>query len=97
MTAKAWSESEIKEMLDSNDKAVWRAVWRLFERQTEEEREIGATVKNNSKGFNAFDAPILSSFAKQYQKFGRLTQRQTDLARKKIRKYIKQLVEIANS
>lgn len=92
-----WTKSEILELLDCNDKAVWRAVHRLYQLQTPVEQAAEQTHEKNFRGFNAVDATILTSFAKYYERMGHLTRRQTDLARKKIVKYTGQLLEVANS
>jgi hypothetical protein len=93
---KPWTESEILELLDCQDKAVWRAVHCLYQFQTAEEKTAEQTKDHNNKGFNAVDAPFLTSLAKFYENHKRLTQRQTDAARKKVKKYVGQLLKVAN-
>ena len=95
-TRQPWKKGEILELLDSNDKAVCRALVRLYERQTETEKEAGTTKERNGRGFNGRDAAILTSIAQFYGRTGYLSRRQVDLVRKKIVKYVGQLVEIAN-
>jgi hypothetical protein len=94
---KQWTKQEIVDLLTVNDKAVARACVRLFERQTNDERNHEATIHGNGIGFNKVDAKFLSSVAQFYTQNGSITRTQVLVARKKIVKYARQLVEIANS
>ena len=56
MSNKTWTRDEIDSLLQTNDIAVMRAIVRLFEMQTEDEK-VTADAKNlNARGFNAADA-----------------------------------------
>ena len=56
MNNKTWTRDEIDSLLQTNDIAVMRAIVRLFEMQTEDEK-VSADAKNlNARGFNAADA-----------------------------------------
>ena len=92
-------EEKVVAALSRTDKAgdgfVGRAVYALFERQTNEEQNADMTVHQNGVGFSGCDAEILSSFAKFWKKTGFLTPKQLVLARKKLGKYRRQLAEIA--
>jgi len=85
----------IQKLLDTNDLAVCRALVVIFERQTADEKASDATHDLNSIGFSGVDAEICSSFAKQYISRGSLSEKQMVIARKKMKKYWKQLAEIA--
>lgn len=89
-----WDKAKLVELLNTNDKAVWRGVARIYERQTEAEKAVGDTCVYNGIGFSGADAQILSSLAQFYEKTGFMTPRQTAIARKKIKKYTRQLLEI---
>lgn len=89
------TKAEIIELLETNDRAVAKAVWRIHQYQTEAERAVQATTEHNGVGFNAFDAEILSSFAEQINRGRTLSQKQMAIARKKMRKYAGQLARIA--
>ena len=93
---KVWTIEEIKELIATNSQFVGRCLIKLFERQTAEEQNSDITIHRNGMGFSAYDADILSSMAKQFQRYGKLTDKQLYVARKKLQKYIKQLVRIAN-
>ncbi len=86
----------MKDVLARRDDQVGKALVKLWERQTEDEKATRTTNEYNRMGFNGFDADILSSFAEQFQEKGWLSKKQLELARKKIMKYAKQLCEIAN-
>ena len=95
--AKVWTIEEIKELILTNDKMVARSVLVLYERQTASEQACHETSERNGEGFNGVDAGILSSFAEFYRERGYLSVKQTAIARKKLVKYSRQLVTIANN
>jgi hypothetical protein len=99
---KAAMVAQIRELIESRNDAVEKAVLCIYERQTESEKAILATTDHNGRGFGAFDAEILSSFAQQIvtnkwnrPKGSRLTERQMVIARKKMKHYAGQLADIA--
>lgn len=92
-----WTEDEIKALIKTNDKALCRAILRLYNEQTEDEKTTGDTKHSNGVGFNKFDAEILSSFAEFFKRTGFLTAKQMIVARKKMIKYSKQLTRLANA
>lgn len=94
-TLNGWTKDAIQTMLDTNDKAVYRALVAIYSRQTEHEKCLGQTKEHNGIGFSAFDAEFLSSLAEQVKSRGSLSPRQLELARKKVKSYWRQLLEIA--
>lgn len=96
-TKKTWTEEEIKNLIQVNDKVLYGALKKLYACQTAEEQNDKETHEQNGKGFNGVDAPILSSFCEFLNKTGFLTQKQKVLARKKLVKYNKQLTVLANA
>ena len=56
MNNKAWTRDEIDSLLQTNDIAVMRAIVRLFEMQTEDEKASADAKNFNARGFNAADA-----------------------------------------
>lgn len=88
-------KEKVKALLQSSDKAVCRGLLRIYERQTASEQRADTTTDANGVGFSAFDAEILSSFAKQLLQGKTLSPRQMELARKKVVRYAGQLAEIA--
>lgn len=94
---KVWTKEEIWEKIQNNDKVMYRALVRLYDLQTEDEKVSKETKEHNGQGFNGYDAEIMSSFAEFYKKTGFLTPKQKVIARKKLKKYTKQLTNIANA
>lgn len=96
MDKRQWTAEEIKNLLQRNDMMVGRSLERLYRRQTDDEKKLEQTKHENGIGFNAVDASLLTSFAKQWMHTGRLSCKQLFVARKKLPKYVKQLLEEAN-
>lgn len=93
---KIWTTDEIVTLIQSNDKAVAKAVIAIYNRQTADEKMIENTTHSNGVGFNASDVRYLSYIAKYCERNQALTGKHLDKARQKILKYRRQLVEIAN-
>lgn len=91
-----WTEEKIVQLINNNDKMVIRSLLKLYEFQTADEQAYGEASYNNGVGFNGADAPILTSFVDFYKQTGFLSKKQIAIARKKLIKYRKQLVKIAN-
>lgn len=92
-----WTEDEIKNLIQTNDKVLYAAFKKLYACQTADEQDTGDTHHVNGIGFNGVDAPILSSMAEFLIKTGFLTPKQKVLVRKKLIKYNKQLTKLANA
>ena len=90
---KVWDKESLKDLLNRNDKAVYRAILLIYSFQTDEEKYIGTTKTVNGKGFNKFDVEVLSSFAVQLRRGQELTPKQMYIARPKIKKYVGQILE----
>ena len=98
MTAQmVWNKDAIIQLLDTNDKAVDRAVVQLYRRQTQEEQATHATKVNNGVGFTGLDAEFLSSLAESAMKYGQLTPKQRAIARTRVKKYWRQLLSIVQA
>ena len=92
-----WTEEEIKNLIQTNDKVLYAAFKKLYACQTDDEQNVGETHHINGVGFNGVDAPILSSMAEFLIKTGFLTPKQKVVVRKKLIKYNKQLTKLANA
>ena len=90
-----WNKETIHALLDKSDAAVARAIHAIYLRQTDTEKSYDTTIEHNGVGFNSRDAEFLSSLARGYEHYGTLTKRQTVSGRKTVKKYWRQLVEIA--
>lgn len=73
-----------------------RALLKIYEFQTIDERKMQNTVYHNGVGFTGTDGKILTSLAKQYQKYGRLSEKQMAILFKKMPKYWMQVVKISD-
>jgi len=91
---KLWSKESIQELLEKKDEAVYRALLKIYDRQTRDEQDAKQTEDWNSVGFTGVDAEIMSSFTESYKKWGKLTPKQMVIARKKMKKYWKQLLDV---
>ena len=85
----------IKEKLRSDNRWLCRGILAIYNKQTYEEQNAEATLKDNGVGFNGVDAYILSSFAKQLKQGKALSSKQLVIASKKMPKYAGQLLQIA--
>ena len=93
-----WTKEQIVELLETNDKAVTRAVIAIYQRQTAAEQDTRSTRMANNVGFNSSDAAYLSYCAQYAMKRKTLLSgKHLEKSRGKIKKYWKQLLEIANS
>ena len=90
-----WNKETVQSLLATNDVAVKRAILAIYARQTADEQSSESTFYHNSVGFSGVDGEIMSSFAKQLKSRGFLTEKQMVIARKKMPRYWKQLVDIA--
>ena len=88
--------SHWKKMIANDYAWAVRALVRIYENQTADEQEIGATVHHNSVGFNGVDAELLTSFAQQVKQGRSLSPRQRQFLHKKMPKYAGQLYDLVN-
>ena len=95
MSAK-WNRENLWEILSTNNEQLAKALLALYQRQTLAEQHSKQTSDHNGIRFNGVDAPFLSSCAEGVKKHGKLTQNQANHVRKALKKYLGQLVAIAN-
>ena len=88
---------KIRALLKENDLAVKRGIVAIYRRQTDEEKCTDATRLHNGIGFSAYDAPFLSSLAKQLLDGKELSPKQLAIGRNKICRYSIQLASIAEA
>lgn len=93
---RVWTQDEIRELVQSNDKVLYGAMRKMYECQTADEQMTGTANHRNGVGFNGVDAGIMTSFCEFLNKTGFLTYKQKEIARKKLKKYTRQLTELAN-
>jgi hypothetical protein len=86
----------VKTKLEKDPAWSKRALLRIFEFQTREEQHEEHTLFHNGVGFTGTDGKILSSFAKQLERKGTLSEKQMYLLMKKMPKYWSQVVKISD-
>mgnify|MGYP000438022525 CR=1 FL=1 len=98
------NRDSIINLLETNDKAIARALVVLNERQTADEQATEDTRHRNGRGFRPCHARMGTSMAKGYLRFGRLTEKQVAYWRKRDRAgnmrigiYWRQLLEVAEA
>ena len=82
----------IKDKLRNDAKWTMGALLKIYEFQTEAERNIETTTDWNGVGFTGSDGEILTSFAKGLLKYRTLTERQMAITKNKMPKYWKQIL-----
>lgn len=97
------NKQDIIKLLQTNDKAIARALLVLNERQTLDEQNSEATKYDNGVGFTGADARMGTSMAQFYAARSYLTDKQLAYWKKpnkngvwRICKYAQQLLDIAN-
>ena len=81
----------IREMVSTRVDWAYRALMTIYMAQTEDEKACNDTKHENGVGFTGHDAEILTSFAKGYEQYGHLTDKQLRCLFNKIGKYAGQL------
>lgn len=76
---------------------VWleRAIVAIFERQTVHEQNIEHTIELNHRGYNHADSKRMSYYSKWIKSGKHLTGFHINIAQKRIKKYVNQLILIA--
>lgn len=95
--ARVWTEEEIKNLVQTNDRVLYGALHKLYACQTADEIAEGAATHRNGAGFNGVDAKIMTSFCEFLNQRGFLSNKQKEIARKKMVKYTRQLTVLANA
>lgn len=88
-------KATIINILDTNDRAVSRALVVIYERQTADEQASAQTSHRNGMGFNGTDAAFGTSLAQKVLRGWTLSEKQLAAGRRMVKKYWKQLAEAA--
>lgn len=91
INGKEWTKQKVKDLILENDKAVYRAILRIYSFQTLEEQYSEETKEHNGQGFSGIDAKFLSSLAKQIQEGRKLSPKQLEKARNRMIHYVGQI------
>lgn len=94
---KMWTEEQIANLIQSDDRVLYRALKKLYAEQTADEQNFAQTTYRNGAGFNSVDAKFLTSASEFLLKTGFLTSKQKAVVRRKLVKYNKQLTRLANA
>lgn len=86
----------LKDQLRTNEAWAKRALLRIYEYQTDYERQAQETTDRNFVGFNGADADILSSFANQLATRGFLSKNQMVVLYHKMPKYWNQIWNLSD-
>lgn len=92
-----WTKEQMKEFVQNNDKVLYGALLALYDCQTADEQSSGYTQCFNNVGFNGCDSHFLSSVAESLKRYGKLTDKQKVITRKKLMKYMGQITNLANA
>ena len=82
MPTKTWTREEIEHMIDTNPRAVERAMVALLERQTADERQAPGARHHNRKGFSGHTARLGTYYARWVLSGRHLTGKHLASARK---------------
>jgi hypothetical protein len=96
MEPKTWTRTEIEALINSNDRAVERAMVAIWERQTADEQATQDTRHHNGRGFAAWSARSGTYFAEWVRSGRRLTGKHLVKARKIALHHAGQLTDFAN-
>jgi hypothetical protein len=86
----------VREKLGTDAQWALRGLVVIYQNQTQDEQSDGVTRERNDIGFSGADSEIMSSFAEQYERWGRLSQKQLAIVFKKMPKYWKQILAVSN-
>ena len=95
ITSKAQLVSMLKTQLATRPQQAIKGLMRIYANQTESEQSSGIVISNNGIGFVHVDSEILTSFAKQFEERGSLSEKQLAILYKKMPKYAGQLINSA--
>ena len=96
-TGLMWNKERIQQMLQTNPRAVERAIVAIYERQTADEKATSHTRHDNSVGFRSNHASKGSYYARWVKSGRQLTGFHLQNARTIAMQYHRQLCDIANS
>jgi hypothetical protein len=91
-TSKEQLTNQMRVQITSSDAQALKALQRIYQYQTAQEKRIGDTCEYNGVGFNGHDAKILSDMAAISIRGVVLSEKQMKLIKARIGKYAGQLV-----
>ena len=91
---KQW-EDYLKNLVKTNDRALFKAIILIYDMQTNEEKSTGSSVEENNAGFSKVDAYEMGIVAKKIKRGDPLTKGEIAKSKTKMPKYWKQLMIIS--
>jgi hypothetical protein len=92
--SKVWDKGAVQALIATNNKALAKALWNIYQRQTSDEQSRLETTHRNGRGFTGHDARFLSDIAKRLPTYSfNMTPRQVAKVRPMMCKYWRQLLE----
>lgn len=91
---KQW-EGYLKNLIKTNDRALFKAIMLIYDMQTNEEKRTGSSVEENKAGFSKVDAYEMGKIARKIKNGENLTKGELAKSRNKMQKYWKQLMTIS--
>lgn len=91
-----WREY-LQNLIRTNDRALVKSILVIYERQTDDEKYSGQTTEHNGKGFGKIDSEFFSQIVVQLKHGYPLTDRQIAVARNKMPKYWRQLMQVSKA
>lgn len=79
-----------------SDYANLKVLLRIYDFQTEDEKNAETTEVHNTVGFSGVDGQILTSFGNNFLKYKNLRPKQMAIVRKKMKKYAGQIAKLLN-
>lgn len=92
-----WTKDKIHAMLDKRPEAVMRALIAIDGRQEPDERASGTTRHTNGVGWSKYDAEFCGQMADRARRNWSFSPKQLAVSRNKVKRYWRQLIEIANA
>jgi len=96
-TSKEQLTTAMRNQITGSDAQALKALKRIYEYQTAQEKRIGDTCEYNGVGFNGHDAKVLSDMAQLSLRGVNLSEKQMRLIKARIGKYAGQLVNLSIS
>jgi len=92
-----YTADDIRTKVSTDPRWTERALVALYKQQTPSEQASMTTRELNHVGFNGVDAELLTSFAQQVLRGRTLSAKQLAIAQRKLPKYARQLLAIADA
>ena len=84
----------LKHLLATNEKWAKKALVRIYEAQTADEKDSHETLHENGVGFNGHDAQILTKIAKWYNQHGTIGDGYMRILHDRMPKYARQIFSL---